>query len=972
MEAIKSTTETFYFVTDINGLILDFDLQSTTFSSKLKNIGNNSDLLIKLISENFYLENQILNKFQNILNNPRTVKFKSLFLTNNKYADIFISNNGENTIKWVFQLFNLSSTDQHTRLLNSNEYPCILTNQHNRILIYNNAAEINFEISDKKLINKNFRNLFDFQNIFYQLFKANNEMNAYSDLAIINSQSYKIVKTELIDQKQVLYILKPTLISNNQLISNKIIYEDIIQNSTNIFCLIDRNGNIIEASPSVNILGYLPNELVGKSKIQFTDSDSQKKLNNTILFYLKNYSDNESKYIYKFLNKNNEYIWVEEHLYPIYNENVLCGFHTITSIIEDIKGYESKISETNLEFEKQINYLKDIVKTSKLCVLLINKSLIVENIWGAENIFIKNESLLRQNILSNSIFYKNLEFNRAILNSIETNQTNELILANTFKENEVYKCKIICSSNEILHDKYYIIFENYTSYYKIEKEKENLTKRIEWINNSINEIISLHEINTGKIIFINHSKLSIGYEDSELVATSPFDLVYQEDLAKCYNFIDFLSKSEINTQSKIEYRIYTKDGNLCYFESSGTVAFNDIENKKFLLFVSRDITNKKNIEEKANQLQKEILKKNVELELFLKSFNDVFIYVDEDFYILDKWVGKSGLTFNINKNSYNLNGFFKNDIFQLFKTSISSINDLNPSTSIEFKSKDKSNKIRWFKSEINKVISKESNKFSILITEITKIKLAQNEILNNLAKEKQINDIKNQFIATTSHEFRTPLATIKSSVEIIEIILEKKRETETLNKLLPYSKKIHTEINRLIVLLDDLLLLSMFETNNYSLKIDNISIHNLISEIIKSFPYESQNLFNFINNTDLAIKIPIDKKLFSMAISNLLNNALKYSYNKPVNILLELNKEMLELSIIDKGIGIPEKDIYMINQAFFRASNSKDIEGTGLGMTIVNNALQLHNFKLSIASKVNEGTTFKVIIPTNKNKNNNV
>jgi signal transduction histidine kinase len=252
------------------------------------------------------------------------------------------------------------------------------------------------------------------------------------------------------------------------------------------------------------------------------------------------------------------------------------------------------------------------------------------------------------------------------------------------------------------------------------------------------------------------------------------------------------------------------------------------------------------------------------------------------------------------------------------------------------------------------------------ITDVTLQKLRENDLNSIIHKEKELNNLKSHFINITSHELRTPLAVIMSSAEIIDMILSKPNLDQ---KIKPenYTTKILAEVNRITDILNDLLIVGQIESGKIKFKPEPVNIKEYIEKIVtKNYStYKDGRSIDYRVQED-GRKVQLDKNLMRHVILNLIENAFKYSPNKPAPILEVLQTaNELKISVKDYGIGIPKKDMENLFQTFYRASNVGNISGTGLGLMIVEHAIQTHNGRIELDSKVGEGTTITTYIPIN-------
>lgn len=244
--------------------------------------------------------------------------------------------------------------------------------------------------------------------------------------------------------------------------------------------------------------------------------------------------------------------------------------------------------------------------------------------------------------------------------------------------------------------------------------------------------------------------------------------------------------------------------------------------------------------------------------------------------------------------------------------------------------------------------------------DITERKRAELDIIDNLDRQKELNELKNKFVSTISHEFRTPLATIRSSMDLMDLYTDKK--DIQIPKIKDFIGVVNNEIQILTSLLNDVLLLGRHEARQTPFNPKKSNLGTILNNVI----YQN---FRFIKNRKIKVQMSatiadteFDEKLISHVLSNLISNAIKYSEDD-VSIVLKQNKKESIISIKDKGIGIPQEDIHKLFNSFFRASNSTDFQGTGLGLVIVKNFIEMHNGKIEIHSKVGKGSEFKITLP---------
>jgi PAS domain S-box-containing protein len=233
-----------------------------------------------------------------------------------------------------------------------------------------------------------------------------------------------------------------------------------------------------------------------------------------------------------------------------------------------------------------------------------------------------------------------------------------------------------------------------------------------------------------------------------------------------------------------------------------------------------------------------------------------------------------------------------------------------------------------------------------------------------LLKEKELNELKSQFISRASHEFRTPLATIQTASDLLRNYSHKMSEDKKLERI----DKIQREVKGMTNLLEEVLIIGKTESGKFELCLEEIRLEDFCLEIIEQTKLLGNGKHQVVfKNINAPIKILIDTKFFRQLISNLLSNAIKYSPNaSQVNFTVAQTNERtpkLLLEFEDKGIGIPLGDQEKIFEHFYRAHNVGMIVGTGLGMAIIKNSVDILGGTIQLISTENKGTTVKVKLP---------
>ena len=252
------------------------------------------------------------------------------------------------------------------------------------------------------------------------------------------------------------------------------------------------------------------------------------------------------------------------------------------------------------------------------------------------------------------------------------------------------------------------------------------------------------------------------------------------------------------------------------------------------------------------------------------------------------------------------------------------------------------------------------NRTLILQEAITELEKTKNELNQALDKEKELNELKSRFVSMASHEFRTPLATIMSSLSLVKAYGEQNDSVKQSRHI----QKIKSSIGNLTDILNDFLSVSKLEEGKVEHIQEQFEIQRYIKEVISEmelFCKTGQKISYHHTGGEMVL---LDKKLIKHILYNLLSNAVKFSSeNKKITISTERTETEFKISVEDQGIGISQKDQKHLFQRFFRGKNASNIQGTGLGLNIIENYIELMNGTINFTSVENEGTTFNLSFP---------
>lgn len=251
--------------------------------------------------------------------------------------------------------------------------------------------------------------------------------------------------------------------------------------------------------------------------------------------------------------------------------------------------------------------------------------------------------------------------------------------------------------------------------------------------------------------------------------------------------------------------------------------------------------------------------------------------------------------------------------------------------------------------------------------EIAELALTFNNMLNRL---ETAFETQNNFVSNASHELRTPLTVINSELELALI------NSTGDDKHHEALKVIHDETNKLIQMLNSLLSLAQTGFDGKKQNWQRIRMDELVLtavESVKKIMPESNIQIDFSALPADADSLYVlgNINLLHLAASNIISNGCKYSQNALVSVKLFLQHNSIVFSVTDRGIGIPATEVQHIFEPFFRASNTRQYNGYGIGLPLTLNIIRLHNGTIGIRSEVNSGTEIQVSLPLEQDNNSN-
>jgi two-component system phosphate regulon sensor histidine kinase PhoR len=234
-------------------------------------------------------------------------------------------------------------------------------------------------------------------------------------------------------------------------------------------------------------------------------------------------------------------------------------------------------------------------------------------------------------------------------------------------------------------------------------------------------------------------------------------------------------------------------------------------------------------------------------------------------------------------------------------------------------------------------------------------------VFSSIKKEVRLAQLKSDFVSNVSHEIRTPLSLIRMFAETLEMHRVKSEEKKD-----EYYRIIRKETERLTGIVNSILNLSKMESSSRKYNFVKNSLNNIVDEVINTYQHKmiDENCIDF--KKDNIPETKLDKEAVTEALINLIDNAVKYSGdNCKITLITGQVDNQIYIDVIDNGIGISKENQKKIFEKFYRVSsgNVHNTQGSGLGLSLVKHIMDAHNGSITVNSKLDEGSTFRLSFP---------
>lgn len=484
-----------------------------------------------------------------------------------------------------------------------------------------------------------------------------------------------------------------------------------------------------------------------------------------------------------------------------------------------------------------------------------------------------------------------------------------------------------------------------------EKQYRNLV-------NNLTDVIFESDI-TGCFTFLNTAWESLtGYTVAESLGKRGSDFVYTDDSEIINQVVGHLEIDENLTISR-EFRYLRKDGRPVWVHMLGKKVFDDAGEHTGFSGIISNIQSRREAEIRLKESEEKyrIISENMTDLVTQHDFEGRITFVSNS---VSDWLGyQVDQLPSLDPFYY----FHPDDVHHIKQNAIDKLQAGEASITINYRLRHANGNYLWVESLTKYVYDDQNNIIAIQVStrNITERKQAEEDIRSALEKEKELRDLKSRFIVMASHEFRTPLATIQSSLDLLEHYWGDGTHPNS-DKTAKHFERIRIEIKRVTDLMNDILLLGKLEAGRAQLKIESTDLIELVNELIEeNFTQTEDGRIPVFDYSGFPKPIYLDQQLIRHALSNLIANALKFSRGKSTPIIkLNYLKNKVRISVTDFGIGIPRNEKNRIFETFYRGSNTTEFQGTGLGLVITQEFVEMHQGKIWFESIPGKKTVFTI------------
>ncbi|MFX0187998.1 MAG: PAS domain S-box protein [Candidatus Hodarchaeota archaeon] len=722
-------------------------------------------------------------------------------------------------------------------------------------------------------------------------------------------------------------------------------YRLFLENANDLISIINEKFEFKYINEKVHkkLMGYSNEDLIGKYVLKFIHPDDVEKVNEAVNKALESAEANVE---IRFRNKKGDYIWLEVRGKVFFDNNDQKGL-LISRDISERKNTEQRLKESAEKYRLITENANDliVILDEKFKVEYVNEQ-VVSKFWGYSKEEIVGKS---------SLEFIHPDDHKIAIESLKKGFIDgagsaEIRLKNKMGDWLWFECLGNIFLNTKGESKALIICRDVDEKYKTNQTLKESEEKYRLISENANDLIVI--LNNKFIVeYVNEQVVSRlwGYSGKEIVSKSGLEFIHPDDHIIA---LEAFRKALIDGVGYTEIRLKNKIGNWLWFQISGTKFLNNKGEVK-LLIIGRDVNERYTTEQKLKNSERDLKERVKELTCL---------------YELSKLLENPNLSLEeIIKKTLNLilsackfpNSTCVKIIFNTneFKTSNFMETEYELSMSIEVQKKELN--IKLYHLDDKPFLKEEEN----LIMDIGKR-------LKAIIEKIQAEDKLRQFISLVSHELRNPISVLVQTLNN----LEKYKDKISKEMKIKLNEALSRNVKLLFDLVEDLLITSRIDEKRIKLIWREYRPYQIIRDLIELMnPIREMKEITIELNIDKELQLFGDYRRISQIFRILLDNALKYSYEKSKIIINTVdhykgkyNSQEIDgvlFQFKDFGLGISEEDLPHLFERFFRARNVETISGTGLGLAIAKELINLHYGEIFVESKYGIGTTFSVFLP---------
>lgn len=744
-----------------------------------------------------------------------------------------------------------------------------------------------------------------------------------------------------------------------------------------LLCIADNTGRFIKVNTAwENLLGYSIFELENSNFMDYIHPDD---IENTYKEMEKlGLGEKVINFVNRYRAKDDSYRFLEWRSHP-YENLIYAAARDITERIE----FEEEIKESKEKYELIFETIPDAVIITRLkdgLIADVNKGF--QNLTGYERDELIGKTFIELGILDNA------DVRRNIVTIVEEKQfysNYELTI------NDKYQNRIdTLSSSSIINIKDNLhmlsIIKNVSEIKKTQEELKLSQITFSGIINSVNEAIYIQD-EDGKFLDVNDAVVKLyGYEKEYFYGKSP-EILSAPGMNNLDEIIKAIKKVKDGEPQTFEFWGISKDGRI--FPKEVSLSPGTYYGKKAIIAVARDISERKNNEEKIKALSQAV--EQSPASIIITDMNANIQYVNKKTlemtgYLLDELIGQNPRI--LKSNLYN------KEVYKEMWENISS----GLEWSGEFQNRKKNGELYWENALLSPIFDENGNilQYLAIKEDITKRKKEQeelfllneeikkakerielsleqkNQLIDELMKTREElvknNSEKDKFFSIIAHDLKNPF---QGFLGLTELMVSGVQDMK-LSEIQEFGTLLRDSANNLYKLLENLLEWSRMQRGIVDFKLEYVNLHNIVTQSVNIFKTSAvHKKITIINKVTEDIVLYVDNAMITATIRNILNNAIKFTNengNVEIGVSSKSNKNMKEyyqIYIKDSGIGMPEdilNDLFKIDKVVSRPGTEGEAS-SGLGLLLCKEYIDKNNGKLWVESKENVGTTFYIEIP---------